>query len=43
MVAVGRADVTAIPELGYGITLHKTGHFYQIFVRRRLSSQLEED
>lgn len=32
IVAVGGEDVTAIPEIGYGEALYKSGHFFQMFV-----------
>ena len=35
VVAVGGVDVTAIPEIGYGQALYKTGHFCQMFVLHR--------
>jgi glycosyltransferase involved in cell wall biosynthesis len=35
VVAVGGADVTAIPELGYGAALRKTAHFFQMAVLHR--------
>jgi len=41
-VAVGGADVTAIPELGYGAALDKKTHFYQKFVLRRAAKVLPD-
>jgi glycosyltransferase involved in cell wall biosynthesis len=35
VVAVGGADVAAIPEIGYGAVLYKTGRFYSRFVLNR--------
>jgi glycosyltransferase involved in cell wall biosynthesis len=42
LVAVGGADVTTIPELGYGLALHKREHFYQMFVLNKATRILPD-
>jgi glycosyltransferase involved in cell wall biosynthesis len=42
VVAVGGEDVTTIPELGYGLALHKREHFYQMFVLNKATRILPD-
>jgi glycosyltransferase involved in cell wall biosynthesis len=42
VVAVGGADVTAIPKLGYGLALSKREHFFQMFVLNKATRILPD-